>query len=62
MAVYQRLRPDGRTLAISLAAKALREVRSQATARPGSVYIPNGDGTGTLIGQASMHSPQLGQE
>ena len=55
MAVYQRLRPDGRTLAISLAAKALREARSQATARPGSVYIPNGDGTGTLIGQAAGH-------
>ena len=52
MAIYQRLRPDGRALAIELAAEALRSSRSQTTSRPGSVYIPNGDGTGTMLGPA----------
>ena len=50
MAIYNQIKPDGRSLAIELASKALRSARSAATARPGSVYIPNGDGTGTLIG------------
>lgn len=53
MALYRRIKPDPESLAIELASAAFKETRSQATARPGSVYIPNGDGTATIIGPAA---------
>lgn len=53
MSVYQKIKPDGDSLALALAGKALKGYLSAATARPGSQYIPNGDGTGTLIGPAA---------
>lgn len=52
MTVYKKIKPDERGLALSLASKALKAARGMSTANPGSLYIPNGDGTGTLIGQA----------
>ena len=52
MTVYRKIKPDDGELAIALASKALKAARGAATARAGSVYIPNGDGTGTLIGAA----------
>lgn len=54
MANHYEIKPDENGLALRMAMKALRSANSQATANPGSIYIPNGDGTGTLIGsQAS---------
>lgn len=54
MANHYEIKPDENGLALRMAMKALRSANGQATANPGSVYIPNGDGTGTLIGaQAS---------
>ena len=52
MTVYEKIKPDEDGLAIALASKALKAARSMSTANPGSIFIPNGDGTGTLIGQA----------
>ena len=52
MTVYEKIKPDEDGLAIALASKALKAARGMSTANPGSIYIPNGDGTGTLIGQA----------
>lgn len=62
MALYRRIKPDPETLAIELASAAFRETRSQATARPGSVYIPNGDGTATIIGPAAGHDGTGGMQ
>lgn len=62
MALYRRIKPDPETLAIELASAAFRETRSQATARPGSVYIPNGDGTATIIGPAAGHDETGGSQ
>ena len=54
MANHYEIKPEENGLALRMAMKALRSANSQATANPGSIYIPNGDGTGTLIGsQAS---------
>ncbi|KAA8828324.1 hypothetical protein, partial [Bifidobacterium tissieri] len=50
MAEHYLLNPDPEDLALSVAQRALLEARSQQTMRAGSVYIPNGDGTGTMIG------------
>lgn len=44
------LSPDQRSVALTLAQRALSMARGLSTARPGYVYIPNGDGTGTWIG------------
>ena len=62
MALYRRIKPDPETLAIELASAAFRETRAQATARPGSVYIPNGDGTATIIGPAAGHDETGGSQ
>ena len=48
---HYRIKPDERGLPMEIASMALSEVRGLSTARPGSMYIPNGDGTGTLIGE-----------
>lgn len=60
MAIYQKLKPKGAELAIAVATGAFKDSRSQATARPGSVYIPNGDGTGTMLGPAAGTDPTGG--
>ena len=60
MTVYEKIKPDEDGLAIALASKALKAARGMSTANPGSIYIPNGDGTGTLIGQAGGTDPTGG--
>lgn len=50
MAEHYEIRPDQRGLAMRIAQRALRVASGLSTARPGYVYIPNGDGTGTWIG------------
>lgn len=50
MAEHYEIRPDQRGLAMRIAQRALRVANGLSTARPGYVYIPNGDGTGTWIG------------
>ena len=50
MAQHFEIDPDQNGVALKIASRALDVANGQSTARPGSVYIPNGDGTGTLIG------------
>lgn len=56
MSEHYRIKPDENGLALRVAYKALRTARGLSTARPGSIYVPNGDGTGTMIG------PQAGTD
>lgn len=51
MASHYELVPDPEALALSLSQEALRTARGMQTANAGSLWIPNEDGTGTLIGQ-----------
>lgn len=60
MAEHFEIRPDNSSLALKLASKALRVANGLSTARPGSLYIPNEDGTGTLIGPAAGTDPTGG--
>lgn len=50
MAQHFEIDPDQNGVALKIASRALDVANGQSTARPGSIYIPNGDGTGTLIG------------
>lgn len=50
MAQHFEIDPDQNGIALKIASRALDTANGQSTARPGSIYIPNGDGTGTLIG------------
>lgn len=50
MAQHFEIDPDQNGIALKIASRALDVANGQSTARPGSIYIPNGDGTGTLIG------------
>ena len=50
MALHYELRPDEDLLAMSMSREALRLARTMQTTHSGSLWIPNGDGTGTLIG------------
>ncbi|OXN01664.1 hypothetical protein [Bifidobacterium vansinderenii] len=52
MAEHYLLNPDPDDLALSVAQRALLEARSQQTMRAGSIWVPNGDGSGagTMIG------------
>lgn len=50
MAQHFEIDPDQNGVALKIASRALDVANGQSTARPGSLYIPNGDGTGTLIG------------
>ena len=59
MAVYKRLRPDPRALAVELAGKALAAARSSSTARAGGAYFPGAGGTGTLVGNGPQGSGVL---
>ena len=51
IAIRSEIKPDERGLALRIAMGAMRAANSAATSKAGSVYIPNGDGTGTLIGE-----------
>lgn len=51
MATRSEIKPDEHGLALRIAMGAMRAANSASTARAGSVYIPNGDGTGTIIGE-----------
>lgn len=50
MAVHRDINPDQRTAGTKVALEAFRAARSAATAGPGTIYIPNADGSGTIIG------------
>ncbi|NMM98164.1 hypothetical protein [Bifidobacterium olomucense] len=51
MASHYELVPDPQSLPLSLSQEALRLARTMQTANAGSIWVPNGDGTGTLIGE-----------
>lgn len=53
MATHYEINPDPASLPLSLSQEALRLARGLQTANAGSVWIPNGDGTGTLIGEGA---------
>lgn len=60
MARHVELNPDPRSLPLEIASEALSLARKGMTRNIGSVYVPNGDGTGTLIG-AQAGSDDNGQ-
>lgn len=53
MAQHYELSPRADSLPLTVAQEALRIAQSGQTVPAGSIYIPNGDGTGTLLGAQS---------
>lgn len=64
---HYEIKPDQRSIALSVANKALKVANGLSTARPGSIYIPNKDangmtdGTGTYIGSGSLGNGGVAQ-